>query len=50
MPAGALGPTKATEPPEQNVVAPVAVIVAVGKALMLTEAVVVFVQPAVVTW
>ena len=35
MPAGALGPTKATEPPEQNVVAPVVAIVAVGNALTL---------------
>jgi hypothetical protein len=35
MPAGALGPTKATVPPEQNVVAPVVAIVAVGNALTL---------------
>ena len=45
MPAGALGPIKVTEPPSQNVVEPVAAIVAVGRLLTVTVVVVVFVQP-----
>jgi hypothetical protein len=49
MPAGALGPTKLTLPPAQNVVVPIVVIVAVGNAFTVTTAVVLFVHPPTVT-
>jgi hypothetical protein len=49
MPAGALGPMRVTLPPEQNVVAEAAAIVAVGKLFTVTVVVAVFVQPLTVT-
>ena len=49
IPAGALGPTKLTLPPAQNVVVPIVVIVAVGNAFTVTTAVVLFVHPPTVT-
>ena len=49
IPAGALGPTKLTLPPVQNVVVPIVVIVAVGNAFTVTTAVVLLIQPPTVT-
>ena len=49
IPAGALGPIKTTLPPSQNVVAPAAAIVAVGKLFTVTVVVVVFVHEPTVT-